>query len=208
MRKYSVHKIFGPTIQGEGGMTGAVCHFIRLSGCNMWDGRAETRATSQCPFCDTDFLSHTLMTAEQIVEELKTLGLVYWVTISGGEPALQVDQPLVDALHDAGYMVAIETNGTKALKAKLDYVTVSPKLPPEQTVLTTCHSLKLVFPHPNPLITPEAFDYICADTRYLQPLDAEEPTATKTNIERVLKQLYKNPQWRMSLQTHKMLGVE
>ena len=208
MRKYSVHKIFGPTIQGEGGMTGAVCHFIRLSGCNMWDGRPETRATSQCPFCDTDFLSHTLMTAEQIVEELKALGLVYWVTISGGEPALQVDQTLIDALHDAGYMAAIETNGTKPLKAKLDYVTVSPKLPPERTVLTTCHCLKLVFPHPNPLITPEAFDYLCADTRYLQPLDAEEPTATQANIQRVLDYIYKNPQWRMSLQTHKMVGVE
>ena len=208
MRKYSVHKIFGPTIQGEGGMTGTVCHFIRLSGCNMWDGRPETRAESTCPFCDTDFLSHTLMTADQIVEELQALGIVYWVTISGGEPALQVDQRLIDALHSAGYMVAIETNGTKPLKAQLDYVTVSPKLPPAQTVITVCDCLKLVFPHPNPLITPEAFDYVRADTRYLQPLDAEESSATQANIQLVLECLYRNPQWKMSLQTHKMLGVE
>ena len=208
MQKYSVHKIFGPTIQGEGGMTGTVCHFIRLSGCNMWDGRPETRATSNCPFCDTDFLSHTLMTATEIVEELKTLGMVYWVTISGGEPALQVDQPLIDALHQEGYLVAIETNGTKPIRAKLDHITLSPKLPPNQTVLTACNSLKLLYPHPNPLITPEAFDYIYADVRYLQPLDAEEPTATRANVQRVIDKLYNIPQWRMSLQTHKTLGVE
>ena len=101
MRKYSVHNIFGPTIQGEGGMTGTVCHFLRLSGCNMWDGRASTREASMCPFCDTDFFSHTMKTAQAIVEELDSLGRKGWVTISGGEPALQVDQNLIDALHDA-----------------------------------------------------------------------------------------------------------
>ena len=135
MRKYSVHKIFGPTIQGEGGMTGTVCHFLRLSGCNMWDGRPETRASSRCPFCDTDFFSHTLLTAPEIVARLLELGRVNWVTVSGGEPALQLDRELVDCLHGAGLKVAVETNGTRPIKAPVDYLTLSPKLPEPLTVM-------------------------------------------------------------------------
>lgn len=208
MRRYSVHNIFGATIQGEGGMTGTVCHFIRLSGCNMWDGRQETRSESQCPFCDTDFFSHTMMEASVILDKLASLGDVNWVTISGGEPSLQVDGHLIDALHAAGYKVAIETNGTRELKAQADHVTVSPKLPADQTVITECDSLKLLYPHPNPAIRPENYSKIDAGTKYLQPIDAEDPVQSKRNLEMTLAKLYELKDWRLSLQTHKLIGVE
>ena len=208
-KRYGVHKIFGPTIQGEGGMAGSVCHFVRLSGCNMWDGRPETRAESQCPFCDTDFFSKTMMTAEQICEELVALGQVNWITISGGEPALQVDDYLVQTLHSQGWMVAIETNGTRKLKTNLvDHVTVSPKLPVEQTQVKRCHSLKLLYPHPNPLIYPEQYESLDCQERYLQPIDAENEIKTNENIKLTIQKLYTLDHWKLSLQTHKMIGVE
>ena len=208
MQRYSVHKIFGPTIQGEGGMTGTVCHFIRLSGCNMWDGRPETRSESTCPFCDTDFLSHTMMTANTIVQQLNAQGQATWVTISGGEPALQLDQNLVDTLHEAGYLIAIETNGTKPINATVDYVTLSPKLPREQTVIVDCDTLKLLYPHPNPLIRPEYFQDIKATDKYLQPIDVEDTTRNNTITQHTIARLYELDNWKLSLQTHKYIGVE
>jgi len=174
----------------------------------MWDGRQETRSESQCPFCDTDFFSHTMMEAKDIITTLYNLGDVTWVTISGGEPALQVDSALVDALHDAGYKVAVETNGTRQLNAQVDHVTVSPKLPAEQTVLTECDSLKLLYPHPNPAIRPENYVGINASTRYLQPIDADDPGQSKRNLEMTLAKLYELKDWKLSLQTHKLIGVE
>jgi len=209
-QRYGVHKIFGPTIQGEGGMTGTVCHFLRLSGCNMWDGRPETRADSHCPFCDTDFFSHTMMTANEIVEELTSLEqlrYVEWVTISGGEPALQIDQNLIDTISDY-YHVAVETNGTRQLRAEVDYLTVSPKLPMSQTVVRRCDSLKLLWPHPNPLIYPSAYNDIEAEERYLQPIETGDPAKDAINIESAIHCLYTMPGWKLSLQTHKMIGVE
>jgi 7-carboxy-7-deazaguanine synthase len=208
MRKYSVHKIFGPTIQGEGAMTGTVCHFIRLSGCNMWDGRPETRSASHCPFCDTDFFSHTMMTASEIIAQLAPLNRKGWVTVSGGEPALQLDQPLVDALHLAGYMVAVETNGTKALKSECDHLTVSPKLARNQTVIERCDTLKLLYPHPNPVIQPELFNDISATDKYLQPIDTGDDSENQLNIDKTIDKLYELEGWKLSLQTHKYLGVE
>ncbi|MFQ6028200.1 MAG: radical SAM protein [Dehalococcoidia bacterium] len=208
MRKYSVHKIFGPTVQGEGGMTGTVCHLIRFSGCNMWDGRPETRRSSGCPFCDTDFFAHTLMTAPQIAAQVDLLGKVEWITISGGEPALQLDQELVNYLHEAGYLVAVETNGTRPLKARVDYLTLSPKLPEPLTVIRECDCLKLLWPHPNPLIIPESFGDIQAGSRYLQPVDTGNPNTTEDNIRSVVEKLYTLPGWKLSLQIHNFLGVE
>jgi len=207
-RRYGVHKIFGPTIQGEGGMTGTVCHFLRLSGCNMWDGRLETRAASHCPFCDTDFFDHLLMSIDQIIAGLDDLGYVEWLTISGGEPALQVDQQLMEALHAYDYKVAIETNGTRTLQAEVDYLTVSPKLPFAQTVIRECDSLKLLWPHPNPAITPEAYGGIRAKERYLQPIETGDATQDRLNIQSAVRKLYEIPDWKLSLQTHKMIGVE
>lgn len=208
MRKYSVHKIFGPTIQGEGGMTGTVCHFIRLSGCNMWDGRPETRSESTCPFCDTDFFSHTMITASTIIEQLNAQGRAKWVTISGGEPALQLDQNLVDALHEAGYLVALETNGTKLINAEVDYLTLSPKLPRNETVVEDCDTLKLLYPHPNPLIRPEYFEDINAKDKYLQPIDTGNTKENQIITQRTILKLYRLDDWKLSLQTHKYAGVE
>jgi len=189
-------------------MTGTVCHFVRLSGCNMWDGRPMTRPQSSCPFCDTDFFDHTMMTAEEITSALVALGPVEWVTISGGEPALQLDQTLVDALHGASFKVAVETNGTRLLKTNPDYLTVSPKLPYPQTVIRKCDSLKLLYPHPNPLIRPEHYESIEREDSYLQPIDAEDQIKTNHNIQQTVEKLYTLPNWKLSLQTHKILGVE
>jgi organic radical activating enzyme len=174
----------------------------------MWDGRPETRAASTCPFCDTDFLSHTMMTADGIVGELDTLGRKGWVTISGGEPALQIDKNLIDALHNADYLVAIETNGTKQVNAMVDYLTLSPKLPRERTVVEDCDTLKLLYPHPNPLIRPEFFEGIKAQDRYLQPIDTGNAVDNQINVQRTIDKLYTLNGWRLSLQTHKYIGVE
>jgi 7-carboxy-7-deazaguanine synthase len=189
-------------------MTGTVCHFIRLSGCNMWDGRPETRAQSLCPFCDTDFLSHTMLTADQIAAQLAALGRVTWVTISGGEPALQVDRQLIDVLHDQGFKVAVESNGTRTINTQVDHLTISPKLPPDQTVVTSCDTLKVLFPHPDPRILPEGYDGIRATTRYIQPIDAEDPVKSRHNLERALAKVYSMPGWKLSIQTHKLIEVE
>ena len=196
-------------------MTGTVCDFIRLSGCNMWDGRPETKATSQCPFCDTDFLSHTLMEAGEIIQKLLllragdgTYGKTEWVTISGGEPCLQIDQTLIDELHNAGFKVAVETNGTVPLKADVDYVTLSPKLGPGSTVLTRCDCLKILYPHPNPAVTPTAYDYIDAKERYLQPVAPDGEDRLGENLQATIRKLYNLAGWKLSLQTHKYMGVE
>ena len=204
-RRYGVHKIFGPTIQGEGGMTGTVCHFVRLSGCNMWDGRQETREASHCPFCDTDFFSHRMLEASEIVAELDALNSAEWVTVSGGEPLLQVDPEFVQTLQAGGYKVAIETNGTRPTGLAFDYLTMSPKLPEPQTAVRKCDSLKVLWPHPDPRITPESFDCIEAGVKYLQPIDGE---AYEENLRSAIAKLYELRGWRLSLQTHKLIEVE
>jgi len=191
-------------------MSGTVCHFIRLAGCNMWDGRPETREASSCPFCDTDFFTHTMMTADEIKAALISLpdiGTVEWVTISGGEPLLQLDQELIEGLR-ARYRVAVETNGTTALRAPVDHLTLSPKLPAAKTVIRECDSLKLLYPHPNPLIRPEYFHDIFAGDRYLQPIDTGNAELNKIYIQRTVERLYELNGWRLSLQTHKYAGVE
>jgi len=204
-RRYGVHKIFGPTIQGEGGMAGTVSHFVRLSGCNMWDGRPETREASHCPFCDTDFFSHRMLKASEIADELNELNRSEWVTVSGGEPLLQIDDEFVTTLHDNGYQVAIETNGTKPLDVVVDYVTMSPKRPEPETAIRRCDSLKLLWPHPDPRITPEAFDCIEAGAKYLQPIDSAD---YESNLRSAIEKLYDLRGWRLSLQTHKLIEVE
>ena len=216
--KYTVKSVFGATVQGEGGMTGVPCYFVRLAGCNMWDGRPETQAASECPFCDTDFYKGDKMSAFEIVEQIKNLpGRAKWVTISGGEPALQLakDASLITALHEAGYLIAIETNGTVELPDGFDHVTLSPKQPPDKTVVLSCDTLKVLYPHPNPLITPHAYDHIAAADRYIQPI---EPLVSlgeqlhkeqwQSNTEMTLQWLYDEPDWKLSAQVHKYLGVE
>lgn len=232
-KKYSVHKIFGPTIQGEGGMSGVVSHFIRLSGCNMWDGRPETREASQCPFCDTDFLSHTMMTADEILQALllQTMdnraahGLTRpkslddwrelsseWVTISGGEPLLQIDWELCETLA-IGFKIAVETNGTVEMNPRLlrwvDYITMSPKVPRDEIQLSSADCLKVLHPHPNPEITPQAFAGYNAEEFFVQPIDAGNPEDNLKNLNSSVQTLYQlGDPWRLSLQIHKILDVE
>ena len=199
-------------------MTGVPCYFVRLAGCNMWDGRPETQAASECPFCDTDFYKGEKMTAIEIVEQIKQLpGRAKWVTISGGEPALQLakDASLIAALHEAGYLIAIETNGTVELPDGFDHVTLSPKQPPDKTVVLSCDTLKVLYPHPNPLITPHAYDHIVAADRFIQPIEPPESLGEplhgdlwRSNTEAVLEWLYAEPDWKLSAQVHKYLGVE
>lgn len=206
IKKYAVKKIFGPTIQGEGSMTGIVTHFVRFSGCNMWDGRPETKAKSQCPYCDTDFFGGERLSATQIVRELKALPKASWVTLSGGEPALQMDLELIRKIQEAGFKIAVETNGTidfSSFAAAIDHITCSPKQPLEKTKLKYCDTLKLLYPHP--FLKPEDFINFNAENHYLQPIEDKDYTL---NLMDVIKYLKDHPKWRLSLQTHKIIGVE
>lgn len=211
-KRYAIKELFGPTIQGEAAMAGTPCRFIRFSGCNMWDGRLETRAASQCPYCDTDFFGGTLMTASEIVRGLWHLvgSQTRWVWISGGEPMLQLDRNLLMTLHDEGYLMGVETNGTQSMHGVahlFDHITVSPKVPWDQLRVRSAHTLKLLYPHPNPLITPEAMQDFTADAKYLQPIDTFTENGNQANLQATIAKLHTLVGWRLSLQTHKYLGL-
>lgn len=195
-------------------MAGVPCKFIRMSGCNMWDGLPETRAGSQCPYCDTDFFSHTMRTIPEIIEQLKALpGVeVQWVWISGGEPMLQLKNDLVLALHEAGWSVAVETNGTVPVRLSIDHLVVSPKVPWEELKQRSGNCLKLLYPHPNPEIRPEAyagFELERHGTRCLQAIDDYE-SGLHENLYRTVAKVMElaNSGWRLSYQLHKLLGVD
>jgi len=209
--RYGVNSVFGPTIQGEGPEAGVVCIFVRFSGCNMWDGRPETKAESNCPYCDTDFFSHDMLTCDAIMDRIKALDNgVEWIWLSGGEPLLQVDEWLIRRLHREGYKVAVETNGTVKPRpgVKVDLLTVSPKLPPQFLKIKKADSLKVLYPHPNPSIHPSAFDELKASWRYVQPVEIEDdPDATKRNIDATVQFALAHPAWRVGIQMHKMIGV-
>lgn len=181
----------------------------------MWDGRAETRAQSMCPYCDTDFFSHTMETSESILHRLAQLRSPgsEWVWVSGGEPALQLDTQLLDGLHRDGYRVAVETNGTIAFRPGvaelLDHLTMSPKRPFEETVVRRVNTLKILWPHPNPRIRPERFAGIEAQFRFLQPIEVNgQPSATKANLDSAIDHLNQLRGWRLSVQLHKLIGVD
>ena len=224
--KYGVHEIFGPTIQGEGELAGTPCLFLRFSGCNMWDGRPETREDSKCPYCDTDFFSHTMMTSLEIgVELAHRKSGVNWLWISGGEPMLQLDAPLLDEVTTLGFQVGVETNGTVELKPgvrrRISHLVVSPKLPWDQTKVQEADCLKLLYPHPNPKITPEAFSSFSARARFLQPIwpdkverymsdemnEEDHQMSIRVATEKTICKVMELPGWRLSTQTHKYIGV-
>lgn len=210
--KYRVNEVFGPTIQGEGAMSGTPTIFIRFSGCNMWNGKNEDKADSYCPYCDTDFLSYTPMTINNIVRQVDLLGKgkVQWVTISGGEPLLQLDIELCMALKRAGFKIAVETNGTVEGKpgvvGSIDHICMSPKRPSRFIKLKWAHSLKVLWPPFDEEIDPDEFSkYPLYEQhgltgRYIQPMDERFPEA----VEKVLSL----NGWKLSVQTHKIIGVE
>jgi len=207
---YTVKEMF-KTLQGEGARSGQVALFCRFSGCNLWSGREDDRATAVCTFCDTDFVGTNgqgggrFATAEDLAKAMATT----WgderehrfCVLTGGEPLLQVDEPLIQALHKQGFLIAVETNGTLPAPSGLDWICVSPKAdaPLKQT---HGHEIKLVYPQEK--ARPEQFEDMKFEHFFLQPMDGPNQQA---NIQKTLAYCQEHPQWRLSLQTHKMIGI-
>lgn len=210
---YAVKEIFY-TLQGEGANAGRPAVFCRFAGCNLWTGREADRASAICRFCDTDFLGADgtgggkFRTAAELAAAVRR----EWpggaddlaqplVVCTGGEPLLQLDAAAVDALHAAGFEVAVETNGTLQPPPGLDWICVSPKAGSE-TVLTRGSELKLVFPQEGAM--PERFESWDFGRFFLQPMDG--PSAAE-NTQATISYCLEHPQWRLSLQTHKIVGL-
>lgn len=211
MSTYSLKEIY-VTLQGEGAHTGRAAVFARFAGCNLWSGREEDRSSAACWFCDTDFIGTdgpgggkfrggaALAAQLRALWDAECTGGVPYVVFTGGEPMLQLDDELVQACHDAGLQVGLETNGTLPVPASVDWICVSPK-PNSEVVQRTGHELKLVYPHE---VTPESVERWEFAHYFLQPLDSsgqEDHTAD------CVKYCLEHPQWRLSLQTHKLLGI-
>ncbi|MDO6513135.1 MULTISPECIES: 7-carboxy-7-deazaguanine synthase [unclassified Neptuniibacter] len=209
---YSVKEIFY-SLQGEGAQSGRASIFCRFSGCNLWSGREQDRQTAVCNFCDTDFIGTDGQNGGKFktADDLCTFLSSFWpkdshippyIIFTGGEPALQLDQNLVDTCHQHGFIIAIETNGTKPLPNNIDWVCVSPKAD-AKVIITSGDELKLVYPQQ--LARPEQFEEMDFREFYLQPLDSPtRPIHTQDIINFCLK----NPRWKLSLQSHKTLGID
>jgi 7-carboxy-7-deazaguanine synthase len=209
---YAVKEIFY-TVQGEGAHAGRPAVFCRFSGCNLWSGREADRVSAVCRFCDTDFLGigsggGRFASPEALADAVRTAwpgsteGIRRpFVVCTGGEPALQMDAPLVNALHGKGFEIAVETNGTVPLVGGLDWVCVSPKAGTE-LVVREGNELKLVFPQVG--AEPDRFTALAFERFFLQPMDGPRRTE---NTERVLEYCLANPPWCVSLQAHKLLGI-
>ncbi|MCF3630418.1 7-carboxy-7-deazaguanine synthase [Thalassospiraceae bacterium LMO-SO8] len=206
---YSVKEIYF-TLQGEGAQTGRPAVFLRFAGCNLWSGREQDRAAAQCRFCDTDFVG-TDGPGGGVFKDAAALAAAVaasWpgggeplVVCTGGEPLLQVDEALIEALHDAGFRVAVETNGTLKAPQGLDWICVSPKAGTE-VVQRAGDELKLVFPQPG--AEPQRFEDWGFANFLLQPMDGPDRDAhTRAAVDFCLA----HPKWRLSLQTHKLLGI-
>lgn len=209
---YSVKEVFY-TLQGEGAQTGRAAVFCRFAGCNLWSGREQDRASAICKFCDTDFADTNgpgggkFISADALADAVAekwpaaVAGGRKFVVCTGGEPLLQLDALLIVALHVRGIEIAVETNGTIAAPAGLDWICVSPKA---GTVLkqTTGDELKVVYPQPG--AEPERFATLDFRNFFLQPMDGPQREA---NTRLALEYCLAHPQWRVSLQTHKLLGI-
>ncbi len=207
---YAVKEMF-LTLQGEGVQAGRRAVFVRFAGCNLWSGREQDRASAICRFCDTDFVGVDGLGGGRFADAAALVAAVegFWgesrnerfVVLTGGEPMLQVDDALVDALHTAGFFIAIESNGTIAAHPGIDWVCISPKAGSE-VVQRSGQELKLVWPQAG--IDPaevEGWDFA---NHLLQPLD--DPRADE-NREACIAVVMERPRWRLTLQTHKMLGL-
>jgi 7-carboxy-7-deazaguanine synthase (Cx14CxxC type) len=209
---YTVKEIFF-SLQGEGANTGRPAVFLRFSGCNLWSGREEDRPKAICQFCDTDFVGTDGQGGGKFAsaQEVARAVSAYWpndssgtrpfVVCTGGEPLLQLDEPLVRALHEAGFEVAIETNGTRLPPLGVDWVCVSPKAGAE-LVLRRGQELKLVFPQAG--ADPQRFEGLDFAHFFLQPMDGPD---RERNTQLAVRYCLEHPRWRLSLQTHKLLGL-
>jgi 7-carboxy-7-deazaguanine synthase (Cx14CxxC type) len=200
---YAVKEIF-PTLQGEGFHTGRKAVFVRFVGCNLWTGREQDRAKAVCQFCDTDFLGGTRMTAREIADtavETWGGGGGRFLVFTGGEPLLQLDRPLLGAMRAQGFEVAVETNGTRAVPDFDLWVTVSPKAG-ARLAIWHADELKLVYPQDG--LPPESLRSFHTDNRFLQPMDGPN---LKENTEAAIAYCLAHPEWRLSVQTHKVVGL-
>jgi 7-carboxy-7-deazaguanine synthase (Cx14CxxC type) len=201
------------TLQGEGANAGRAAVFLRFSGCNLWTGREADRETATCTFCDTDFVGTgpdggKFADAETLARAVvarwpwsQMRGARPLVVCTGGEPLLQLDDALVVALHDAGFEVAIETNGTQRAPRGIDWICVSPKANAALS-LTAGNELKLVFPQPAAM--PERFEHLDFRYFFLQPMDGPE---RDRNTQLAIEYCLAHPRWRLSMQTHKLVGI-
>ena len=215
---YTVKELF-PTLQGEGAHTGRAAVFCRFTGCNLWSGREEDRSTAVCQFCDTDFIGSDgdgggkFETAQDLADAIEQAWLSTqagpqqrYVVFTGGEPLLQLDKELIDAIHHKGFELAIETNGTLKVPTGVDWVCVSPKAGADLVVLQA-DEIKLVIPQSghqnleNLLARFEKMDY---RHRYLQPMDGAQ---LAENTQLAIQLCQKRPLWRLSMQTHKIIGI-
>ena len=207
---YAVKEIF-LTLQGEGGQAGRAAVFCRFAGCNLWSGREQDRASAVCTFCDTDFVGMDGVGGGRFEtpDELAAAIEATWsggprdrlVVCTGGEPLLQLDPPLIGALHARGFAVAVETNGTISAPPGLDWVCVSPKAD-APVVQTSGQELKLV--HPQAGVDPARFENLEFERFFLQPMDGPDVAA---NTQAVVAYCLSHPRWRLSVQTHKFLGL-
>ncbi|MHA7878535.1 MAG: 7-carboxy-7-deazaguanine synthase [Saccharospirillum sp.] len=207
------------TLQGEGAQAGRASVFCRFTGCNLWSGREQDRASAVCSFCDTDFIGTDgpgggrFDNPESLAERIASLwpdssaGRPY-VVFTGGEPALQLTAELIDALHQRGFECAVESNGTRPLPDNLDWVCISPKGRSE-VIQTRCDELKLVYPQPE--APPERFVHIDARHRFLSPLNPWQDDiihpARQSNTQAAIRYCLEHPQWRLTLQMHKLVNI-
>ena len=211
---YSVKEIYY-TLQGEGAQTGRPAVFLRFAGCNLWSGREQHRSEAICRFCDTEFVGSDgpgggkfasagdLAAAVSAAWPTARTAANPYVVCTGGEPLLQLDSDAITALHDAGFEVGVESNGTIAAPGGIDWLCVSPK--GSATLLQRSgHELKLVYPQAEAEAQPEEFEDLVFEHFFLQPLHSE---ALQLNTQETIDYCLKHPRWKLSLQTHKLIGI-
>lgn len=207
--KYRIKEIFF-TQQGEGKNTGKDFIFVRFSGCNLWSGQEKHRASAICKFCDTDFygtdgINGGKYQAKELIEKIKSLWISadsqIRVVLTGGEPLLQVDKGLISALKKEKIYIAVETNGTLEAPDGIDWICMSPKANTE-IKLRKGSEVKVVYPQKN--LNPDNFNVLDFKNFYIQPMDSEN---YEDNVSQSVKFCMQNPNWKLSLQTHKILGI-
>lgn len=211
---YSVKEIYY-TLQGEGAHTGRPAVFLRFAGCNLWSGREEHRAEAVCRFCDTEFVGTDgkgggkFEKAAELAAAVRqawpgAADSIPYVVCTGGEPLLQLDDELVIALHAAGFEIGVESNGTLAAPEGIDWLCISPK-GAAPLVQTSGQELKLVYPQSESEAQPANFERLKFDHFFLQPLDSPE---AEQNTRLAVEFCLKHPRWKLSVQTHKVLGID